>query len=216
MRLNIGPRDHYINNLFAPEDASLMAIRQALRNDEKEGINVGPYEGRLLQTLIAASGVRRVVELGTLYGYSTLWMARALPEGGEIHSIEFDEGNFKKAQSLLRDTECFNKIILHHGDALSVLPTLESSPFDMIFIDANKAGYLKYLDWAEAHIKPGGLIVGDNTFLFGHVIGEGNNSNMSENTIATMKQFNQRLANPEKYVSVLVPTQEGLTVAVKL
>ena len=217
-REDFNQRDSYINELFAPEDSCLSKIRTELRQDGKEGINVGPFEGRLLQVLVKMNRVKTIVEVGTLYGYSALWMARALPEDGKIYCLEYSEEICAKAKQLLSDTEVSRKIEFVLGDATETLETLnEKGPFDMAFIDANKGGYVKYLDWAEKNIKTGGIIVGDNTFLFGHIFGSEKSSisNISETQIEVMKSFNKRLSNSELYDSVIIPTAEGMTVAVK-
>ncbi|MCB0356486.1 MAG: O-methyltransferase [Bdellovibrionales bacterium] len=219
MRENQSLADEYINQLFAIEDETLLAIRSALKADKKEGINIGPYEGKILQFLIKALHIEKIVEIGTLYGYSALWMARALPEQGKLYCLESEPNHFEKAQHFLMKSEVQQKIEIHLGDALSSLQQLSAkAPFDMVFIDANKAGYIKYLDWAEEHIKSGGLIVGDNTFLFGNVFADNSQAHMTINkeTIAIMREFNSRLANPKKYNSILLPTAEGMTVAQKL
>lgn len=207
----------YINHLFAPEDPPLQAIRQSLAEDAKEGINIAPYEGKLLQVFLGLIKAQKVVEVGTLYGYSTLWIARALPPEGQVVSLESSQDNYHKAKALLQGTEVWPRIDLHLGDAAKTLKDLNSqAPFDAIFIDANKSSYAQYLDWAEEYIRPGGLIFGDNTFLFGHVITRQPGGSINQKQIDVMQSFNQRLANPTKYRSVLIPTPQGLTVAQKL
>lgn len=207
----------YIENLFGEEDQALKDVRQALQRDGKEGINIGPSEGALLHTLVKLGRVKTAVEIGTLYGYSAIWMARALPDDGRLYCVEKSEENFKKAADLIGASEVADKISLIQGDAAEVLEDLAGKgPFDLVFIDANKGGYGKYLDWAEDNVRQGGLIVGDNTFLFGHVYGEGKtDSKMGPNPIQTMREFNLRLAQSDKYTSCLIPTDEGMTVAIK-
>ena len=212
------PTTNYINSLFAPEDEKLQSIRLALRQDNKEGINVGPYEGKILNLLVTLSRAKSIVEIGTLYGYSALWMARALPADGKLYCLEVDKENAAKAKALLAKTEVTSKIEVILGDATETLAGLASKgPFDMCFIDANKSGYMDYLEWADQNVRSGGLIVGDNTFLFGNLIKDKSNSNsrVSENQIKVMKNFNESLADPKKYTSVILPTVEGMTVAIK-
>jgi caffeoyl-CoA O-methyltransferase len=160
----------YIRSLFAPESPATQKARELLETHAPEiaGISVGAEEGKLLQLLIRMNGVRRVVEIGSLAGYSGLWMAEALPKDGEIHFIEKDSRHAALIESSVASRQSPVKITLHTGTALDILPTL-TGPFDMVFIDADKANYPHYLDWAEENIRPGGLIVGDNTLLFGHV-----------------------------------------------
>lgn len=213
MRQPTSKRDQYINSTFAHEDAHLLEIREALVHAGKSGINIDPYEGQLLGLWVKLIQAKTVVEVGTLYGYSTLWIAKALPSDGKIISIEKDPENHKQAQTLLEKTSQWNQIELRHGDALSVLPELNKT-YDMAFIDADKAGYMDYLIWADKHIRPGGLIIGDNTLLFGHVIGEGQGE-ISKEQIETMKKFNDFLSISQRYDSVMIPTYEGMTVAIK-
>ncbi|MCB9025732.1 MAG: O-methyltransferase [Bdellovibrionaceae bacterium] len=211
--------DEYINQHFAQEDECLLAIRRQLKTDGKEGINVGPHEGKLLQFFVRLHKVKRIVEIGTLYGYSALWLARGLPTEGMIYCLEKDPENFIKARDLLKQSEVSEKVEVIQGEALDSLKLLtKKGPFDMVFIDANKAGYLSYLDWAEENVRAGGLIIGDNTFLFGNVFNDRSQAHLpsNETQVQVMREFNQRLANPLKYNSILIPTHEGMTIAQKL
>ncbi|RME15749.1 MAG: O-methyltransferase [Bdellovibrio sp.] len=212
MRSGNSKIDLYINEVFAPEDSHLRSIRMALKQSGLEGIHISPYEGKLLQFLMKISQAKKVIELGTLYGYSTLWMARALPANGKIVSIEKNSKNHHAASEFLSHTESFSKIQLVKGDAKQILSEHHEF-YDFIFIDADKASYPFYLDWAETHIKKGGLIVADNTLLFGHLVGQPREIQVTEDQIVAMKAFNTRLASPQKFCSILIPTYEGLTVA---
>lgn len=229
----------YIRKLFAPETSATRQARELLETHAPEiaGISIGAEEGKLLQLLIRMNGVKRIVEIGSLTGYSGLWMAEALPEDGEIHLIEKDPHHAalirqqllvtrgqeaEPAMSPRSGAPCEKqnvsqrgqlKITLHEGSALDILPTLSGS-FDMVFIDADKPGYPRYLDWAEGNIRKGGVIVGDNTFLFGHIWKETPPPDQQKAWQA-MREFNQRLADPQKYLSTLIPTEEGMTVAIK-
>jgi predicted O-methyltransferase YrrM len=205
----------YIRQLFAPESAAAVAAQAALEQHAPEiaGISIGPEEGKLLQLLIRMNGIKRVVEIGSLAGYSGLWMAEALPDDGEIHLIERDA-----AHAALIRARLSAKMVLHEGAALDILPTLSGS-FDMAFIDADKPNYAHYLDWAEVNVRRGGLIVGDNTLLFGTASSDTPPSGKGAPSKAAweaMRAFNARLADPQKYCSMLIPTAEGMTVAVKL
>ena len=208
-------KDEYIKNTFAKEDELLKRIRAKLQADNKDGINIAPTEAKMLQFFIKSLGIKTIVEVGTLYGYSALWMARALPDDGKIICIEKDENNYKIAKELLEDSESAEKIELINGDAVEILNTL-NGPFDMAFIDADKGGYKNYLNWSMENIRPGGLIIGDNTFLFGHIYGEGRSDiNASSTQKEAMSYFNETLANHSDYTTALFPTDEGMTVAFK-
>jgi predicted O-methyltransferase YrrM len=211
----------YIRRLFAPETPALQAVRAAL-TDPQDKISIHPQEGKLLQLLVRLCQAKTVVEIGTLGGYSALWMADALPEDGKIHTLEKDDRRAALATKHFQAFDAARKITLVQGDALASLAALsDKAPFDMVFIDADKINYPAYLDWAETHVRKGGLIVGDNTFLFGTVWqdapGQTSHGNPLRSTAwQAMRDFNARLADPEKYQSILLPTAEGMTVAQKL
>lgn len=202
----------YIRQLFAPESVAAAQARQSITEDN-DRIIIYPEEGKFLQLLIRLSGAKKIVEIGTLAGYSTTWMAEALPEDGHIYTIEKDD---KRAELALQNLPTKN-ITLLRGDALSVLETLnDQAPFDMVFIDADKLNYLHYLDWAEKHVKKGGLIIGDNTFLFDAVWQQDMPPRVRETARQAMRDFNKRLADPTKYHGIMLPTEEGMTIGLKL
>lgn len=207
---------NYIRTLYAVQDALLNEIDACLRT-RNMAIHVGAEEGKLLQLLVALHKPMRIVEVGTLAGYSALWMARALPRGGQLYTIDKDQEHVRLARDFFARSEVGDRIISLEGDAKQVLQRLnDKGPFDMVFIDADKNSYNDYLDWAEAHVRKGGLIVADNTLLFGSVYLESPPEGIAPGTWRGMRRFNERLADTQRYMSVMVPTEEGLTVAVKL
>jgi len=206
----------YIRSLYAPQDALLERIDAALHAMGMP-IHIGAEEGRLLQMLIALHGTRTIVEIGTLAGYSTLWMARALPENGHIYTIDKDPRHCAMAREFIAQSDMQERITQLEGDAHSVLAQLSAKgPFDMVFIDADKISYSDYLDWAERNIRKGGLIVADNTLLFGSMGQDAPPPDMAPTAWHNMRRFNERLANRNKYSGTIIPTQEGLSVAIKL
>ena len=207
--------ENYIAQLFVAESEESQKIKQALEADSKLGINMSAAEAGILQFLIGLIGAKVVVEIGLLYGYTALFMAEALPEDGKLYSLEKSEENFERARQLLSASSHFHKIELLKGDARESLLKLGDIQVDLIFIDADKAGYSHYLTWAEKHVRVGGLIVGDNTLLWGGVFGEPQQKS-SDAAIASMKEFNLRLANNKNFRSILLPTPEGLTVAQRI
>lgn len=205
----------YIRDIYAVEDMPLSQVGKDLPESEII-MQTGPEEGKLLQVLATMIGARKIVEIGVLAGYSTIWMARALPEGGHIYAVDKNYKRIGPAQSNFTACGVADKITLVEGEATRILPSLnERGPFDMVFIDADKGNYCNYLDWAEANVRKGGLIVGDNTFLFGAMYGEAPRD-LPQISIDVMKEFNNRLADPARYCSILIPTIEGMSVAVKL
>ena len=212
-----GDRERYMTEAFPIEDEILRSVRKALVNDTMDGIQVGESDARLLQFLARLIGARKIVEIGTLYGYSTLCWARSIPDEGVVYSVDVNEAHHAKVRELLSPAAEWSKIKLVTGDGRLKLKELEThGPFDIVFIDANKAAYLDYLDWAEKNVRLGGLIIGDNTFLFDSLFGLSRDPNVSESQKAVMREFNQRLADPGRYNSAIIPTGEGITVAQRL
>lgn len=214
-RESLSKSEIYIHKHFVREDQDLERVREALVENKKFGINVSGAEGKFLQFLVGLLQPKVVVEVGVLYGYSTLWMAKALPQDGRIIAIEFNEENYNKARELIAKSDVARKIELKLGDAREVLQQLQLQP-DMIFIDADKVNYKNYLDWAMKNIKVGGVIVGDNTFLFGHMIDEDRGERTSPTAIASMSYFNETLAKAENFRAIMLPTYEGMTLAQRL
>lgn len=204
---------NYIRSLHGAQDALLERIVVHLESIG-QAIQIGPEEGRFLQVLIALSGAKSIVEIGTLAGYSTIWMARALPPGGHITTINKDKPHIEMAKGFFAESDVNDRITMLEGDAHDVLPTLNGQ-YDMVFIDADKISYNDYLDWAEKHIRPGGLIVADNTFLHGMIFGDAPPENIAPSTWHNMRRFNERMADKSIFDSILLPTTEGITIAIK-
>lgn len=201
-------RMDYIRRLFAPEDATLRALREGVADN----ISIYPEEGRLLQLLMRLCDARKVVEIGTFNGYSTHWLAQALPEGGHIWTLEKDAARAGQARRHLQGLP----VTLIEGDAMHGLSQIEAAgPFDLVFVDADKLNYAHYLDWAEIHVRKGGLIVGDNTFLFDAVWRDDPVERVRETARQSMRDFNLRLSDARKYTSIMLPTAEGMTIALK-
>lgn len=211
------PAQSYLNEVFPLNDPDLLAIKARLQEQGLDFMSVSGPEARVLQFFIRALNLSKVVEVGTLFGYSAVAMAHALPLGGKVISLEKSEENFSVARDLIAKSSVADRIELICGDAVEALRSLESrGPFDLVFIDANKGAYVEYLDWAEKNVRSGGLIIGDNTFLFGAVWGESRDSAVGPKQVRVMKEFNLRLADRSKYNSILIPSFEGMTVAQKL
>ncbi len=210
------PSIDYIRKLYAAQDSLLTSIDESLLRLNIP-MHIGAEEGKLLQMLITLHRAEKIVEIGTLAGYSTLWMARALPKGGHIYTINKDPQHIVMAKHFFDQSDVRDSITMLEGDAHAVLPQLAGeAPFDMIFIDADKISYNDYLDWAEANIRPFGLIVADNTLLHGTMGLDLPPQNISPTSWHNMRRFNERLADTQKYFTTMIATQEGLTVAIKL
>jgi predicted O-methyltransferase YrrM len=212
------PEEKYINEVFGISDPELEPVSRALKEHGVDYMSINGHEARLLQFLVRFSGAKKVVEVGTLFGYSGLCLAKALPADGRLFTLEKSTEHWEVAQRIFTSAPDGRKVTSLCGDAAELLVQIEKDgPFDMIFIDADKYSYTKYLDWAEKHVRKGGLIVGDNTFLWGGVfdqVREGREA--GEKSIVAMKEFNKRLSDTKRYNSTLIPTTEGMTVAQKL
>jgi predicted O-methyltransferase YrrM len=207
------PALRYIAETFVEEDDLLRRVR-AEGEAHRPGMQVSPVEGRLLYVLARLIGARRILEIGTFVGYSTLWLARALPEGGELLTLEADATHADVAEGFFRQSGQAASITLRRGPALDTLAAMPAQSFDLVFIDAMKREYAEYLTAVEGWVRPGGLILGDNSLLFGAMYGEPR-ERISPAAEAAMREFNQRLADPNRYDAILLPTAEGLTIARK-
>jgi predicted O-methyltransferase YrrM len=208
---------NYIHKTVVHEPKELEWIKERILTTDWP-IHIGPEEGRLLQVLIRLGGFKKIVEIGTHAGYSTMWMAMALSSDGHIFTIERDKNRIRMArETFLHFDHYASQITLVEGPALEMLTTLENQgPFDMVFIDADKLNYLNYLNWAEKNVRVGGLIIGDNTFLSGAVYGEPTTQRISPAALEAVHNFNQQLGDQTRYTSVMLPTNEGWTMGVKL
>lgn len=202
-------RDNYIRTLYAPESELLIRIRNTLA-EQNLSIHVSPEEGKLLQVLVRMHRAKHIVEIGTLGGYSALWMAAALPEDGHITTFEKSPERAEMARAHIAESPYAKKITVIAGDAHAMLRE-HSGKVDMVFIDAEKTGYPDYLEWAEQKLPAGGLLVADNTFLFDTVYMEAPEGEAK--MWQAMRQFNAALA--ERFEAIILPTAEGLSIAVK-
>ncbi len=197
----------WLDALHAPHDA---ALARAYATPEREGlpaIHVGASEGRLLELLLGLVHARRVVEIGTLAGYSALRLARALAPDGHLWTIELDETHARAAEQNLEAAGLTSRVTLLRGRALDVLPTIESlGPFDAVFIDADKEGYADYGRWATRNLRAGGLLLGDNAFLFGDLLADTPRA-------AAMRRFHEEAL--AAFDTVCIPTPDGLLLGVK-
>jgi predicted O-methyltransferase YrrM len=205
----------YNAEIFGREPHALFEEAKKAANALGKGsISVAASEGRLIHFLVSSAGCRKFIEVGTLTGYSALWIASGLAAGGELFTLEKEPTHAKAAREVLGKAD-FNgvKISVVEGDALQTLPGLTSKgPFDGIFIDANKPGYTEYLLWAEKNLRKGGLILADNIFQRG-AVWDKSHPNYGEKAASVMREFNQRLADQTRFESCILPTGDGLFAA---
>ena len=217
--LNTSKSLTYIRDLYANEDILLKNIRnQCLLNDR--AITINPEEGKLIQTLIKLGNIKNILEIGTLYGYSTIWFARGISNNGKIITIEKEPENAKIARENFNKLEnnLSNNIEIINGDANEELEKLVQKQlvFDMVFIDADKSSYPNYLNFTDKLLKKGGLIIADNTFLSGAVYNDYLTDRVRFKAQKNMRLFNKMLTNKIKYQSIMINTDEGLSIAIKL
>jgi predicted O-methyltransferase YrrM len=168
--------DGYLGDLLAPEDAALQAALAATEAAGMPAINVSPLQGRLLQLLALSVQARAILEIGTLGGYSTIWLGRALPPGGRLVSLELSADHAAVARAALERAGLGAAAEVRVGPALATLPALaaEGGPlFDLVFIDADKVSAPAYYRWARALTRQGGLIITDNVVRGGAVADAG-------------------------------------------
>jgi caffeoyl-CoA O-methyltransferase len=170
-------------------------------------IQVGPSEGRFLHVLMKLARAKKVVEVGTLVGYSAIQMARALPADGHLWSIEYEQKHADVARRNLATAGLAERVTVVVGAGRDKLPTLEGNgPFDAVFIDADKENYAHYGRWAVANLRAGGLVIGDNTYLFGELLDDSPRGR-------AMREFHELVA--AACDSTSVPTPDGMVVGVK-
>jgi predicted O-methyltransferase YrrM len=165
--------DEYYRELLAPPDKYLDAVAKANRKAGLPAIDVSPLQGQHLNLLVRMTQPKRVLEIGTLGGYSTICMARALPVGGHIVTIEFSPRHAEVARKNLKTAGVLDRVDLRLGPALQILPMLQSeggAPFDFIFIDADKQSNAEYVKWALRLARVGTIIIVDNVVRDGKVI----------------------------------------------
>jgi caffeoyl-CoA O-methyltransferase len=213
-----GPLLDFVTKLVAREDAVLRAIREETPSRGLPAISVGPDEGRLLHFLVSACRAKSVVEVGTLAGYSACWMARALPEGGTLDTIEYDPKHAAVAGENVARAGLASKVTVHTGPGVEILAKLSvKAPFDLCFIDADKTGYADYARWASKNVRSGGFVICDNAYLFGNLhrddLPPGHDDAPK---IAPMRAALSLLADETVFSScAMIPTGEGMAVAVR-
>jgi len=197
--------DRYITDLFIPSDP---ALDEALRASAAAGlppINVSPNQGKLLMLLARIHGARKILELGTLGGYSTIWLARALPPDGRLITLEADPKHAEVARSNIARAGLDGAVGLRVGRALDTLPQLASEgrgPFDLIFIDADKPSYPDYLKWALKLSHRGSVIIADNVVRKGGVI----DSASTDPNVQGARRFNELLAAEPRVSATAIQT----------
>jgi len=210
--------DAFIAEQFSRDDPALKAVEKSLADAQIQNISVSSSQGKLLHVLALACGAKRILEIGTLAGYSTIWMARALPRDGRLLSIEYNAEHAQIARTNVERAGLSDVVEVRVGRALEVLPSLQKEklpPFDMVFIDADKLPYDQYFQWALKLSRPGGLIIADNVVRQGRVLEQ----NTSDDNVKGARRFLKLLAGTKEVAATVLQTvgakgHDGLAIAV--
>ena len=209
--------DRYFVDLFVPPNLALDAALQAAANAGLPPINVAPNQGKLLAILAQSMGAHSILEIGTLGGYSAIWLARALPPGGTLLTLEADPAHADIARANIAGAGLADRVEVRVGRALDTLPQLATdrrAPFDLVFIDADKPNYEAYLDWALKLTRRGSLIIADNIVRNGAVV----DANSDDPNVQGVRRFNAALAAEERVTATGIQTvgakgYDGLAIA---
>jgi predicted O-methyltransferase YrrM len=185
--------DQYINETLIPSDAALEGALRASSEGGLPSIQVSPAQGKFLHLLARTLNAKNILEIGTLGGYSSIWMARALAPGGKLITLEFSAKHADIARGNFARAGVAGSIELRQGAALETLPQVSADgrgPFDLIFIDANKSTMAEYFDWALKLSRRGTVIIADNVIRDGNVI----NAKSKDEDIQGVRRFNERVA----------------------
>lgn len=203
----------YIEELFAVEDSVLKRVRERHAELDLPPIHISPDEGKLLHVLLRAAGARTVLEIGSLAGYSGIWLARALPAGGTLTTIEKHPVHAELARQAYAEAGVAERVRLIEGEALSVLETLPpETAFDAVFVDADKDPLPQYFEWSVRLLRPGGLLLCDNAFFHGSVVDPNDRSPQAEG----VRAFNRLAATDRRVVSAVIPIRDGVVIGVKV
>jgi len=197
--------DRYLAGLLVPSDPALEATLQASADAGLPPISVAPNQGKLLHLLVLASGARTVLEIGTLGGYSTIWLARALPSSGRLVTLETDPRHAAVAEHNIERAGLSDVVEILIGPAAETLPKLAAQhrpPFDLVFIDADKPATAEYLAWSLKLSHVGSLIIVDNVVRRGQVIESGSD----DANVQGMRRFLDRLASESRVSATAIQT----------
>ncbi len=210
--------DNYISKLFNPPDDALTKAEASIAASGIPAISVSAKQGKFLHLLAKLCNAKKILEIGTLAGYSTIWMARALPANGKLISLEIDPTHAAVAQKNIEAAGLAAVVKIRIGKAIDLLPQLEAAgegPFDMIFIDADKPPYAEYFEWAIKLSRPGTLIVTDNVIREGKVL----DADTDDPMVKGAHRFNKALAANPAVTATIIQTvgskeHDGMALAI--
>jgi len=210
--------DEYINTLLVPEDEALLATKNSIEENNIPQIRISANQGKFLYLLALLCRAQNILEIGTLGGYSTIWLARALPDNGRLITIEVDPKHASVAQKNIERAGLDDKVDIRIGKALEILSRMEmesQEPFDMIFIDADKPPYAEYFQWALKLSHPGTLIIADNVIRDGKVL----DADSKDEMVKGVQRFNTLLAATQSVTATIIQTvgekdHDGMAIAI--
>jgi predicted O-methyltransferase YrrM len=209
--------DDYITELFVPFDPVMQEVLAASEAAGLPSISVAPSEGKLLMLLAQICGARNILEIGTPGGYSTIWLARGMASGGSLITLEASAKHAEIARTNITRAGLADLVEVRVGPALETLPQLAAegrSPFDLIFIDADKESYSEYFAWALKLARPGSLIIADDVIRDGEILDPESN----DPRVQGIRRFNQLLANEPRVKATVIKTvgrkgHDGMAIA---
>jgi predicted O-methyltransferase YrrM len=210
----ITDKQQYIRSLYCKDADEFEDVFHTA--DDKQGMQLASEEGKLLSILLCIHKAKHALEIGTFVGYSCCWIATSLPQDGSVITIEVDKKYFEIANRNFNGKSFVKKITTVNADAITYLKSLKLNyELDAVFIDGKKDEYPEYLKLLYPLVKIGGLIIADNTFLFGDIY-KYDRGKSSKKRWEGMRKFNEDISDATKYKSLILPTKDGLTVAIKL
>lgn len=207
---------NYISERFASEDSLLQTVLDVQRAGGGPMMNIGPDQGKFLNLLVKLIKPKNILEVGSYYGYSSIWLARAIKESkldAKLYCAEIDIKQCSVIQNFMQGSGLSEVVEVHQGSGIDLMNLFikEKRSFEMIFIDADKANYSNYLDLAAKLIPSGGLLLVDNCIWNGTVL----DSNSQEASTKAIQAFNDKLAKHRDFESTILTIQDGLAFAVK-
>jgi caffeoyl-CoA O-methyltransferase len=192
------------------DDALLVEMKAAARAAGIPAIWISPAQASFMQIVLRVAGAREVIEVGTLAGYSAIWMARALGPQGRVRTIELSPKHADFAEEWIARSDVADKVEVHRGAGSEVLPDFADDSADCAFLDADKSNYALYLEHSLRIVRQGGLILVDNAFAFGQLF----DAHPTDREVGAVRAFNDHMAQVEGLTSVIVPMGDGLWVGV--
>lgn len=212
-----GEVDQFINRLFVKEDEALLSTKQAITAGKLPQISISENQGKFLYMLAKLKNPDSILEIGTLGGYSTIWLARALSPGGKLITLEIDERHADVARSNIAQAGLAEAVTVRVGNALKELPELktEGNTFDVVFIDADKEPYAEYFEWALKLSRPGTLIIVDNVVREAKILDD----NTNDEEVKGVQRFIKLLSETKEVTATIIQTvgskyHDGIALAI--